>query len=123
LANLHVVIGIPVTASILISLLYETPKMSSFLIPLNLKQVEKQLFNVGCNTHGMEAMLGVFLIAVFISSQQKCNVFIISYVFSSTKLEKRRVEQVLPGSEAGRGGRVGAGAVGKGGPNNVYAYE
>jgi hypothetical protein len=38
-----------------------------------------------------------------------------SYVFSSTKLEKR-AEQVLPGSERGWGG-------GRDSPNNVYTYE
>jgi hypothetical protein len=41
----------------------------------------------------------------------------ISYAFSSTKLDKR-AEQILPGSEGeGGGGR------GKDGPNNVYTYE
>jgi hypothetical protein len=58
----------------------------------------------------IEAMLGSLCVAIFISSQQKCYVFLISaYVFSSTKLEKK-AEQVLPGSEGG---------VGENGPNNV----
>jgi hypothetical protein len=40
--------------------------------------------------------------AVFISSYQKCYVcHTISYVFSSTKLEKR-AEQVVPGSKGSR---------------------
>jgi hypothetical protein len=51
---------------------------------------------------------------------------IISYDFSSTKLENKRAEQVLPGSKEG-GGRVwgrGKGREeGKGGPNNVYTCE
>jgi hypothetical protein len=32
---------------------------------------------------------------------------IIAYVFTSTKLEKRRAEQDLPGTEEGRGGEGG----------------
>jgi hypothetical protein len=39
---------------------------------------------------------------------------IISYVFSSTKSQKKRAEQVLPGN--GGGGKVG-------GPNNVYTCK
>jgi hypothetical protein len=39
-----------------------------------------------------------------------CYLIIISYVFSSTKLE-RRAEQVLPGSEGGGGVRQGQGRV------------
>jgi hypothetical protein len=43
-------------------------------------------------------------ITIFISSYQKCYVFlIISYVFSSTKLEKR-ARQILPGNEGDGGG-------------------
>jgi hypothetical protein len=42
-------------------------------------------------------------IAIFISNQQKHHVFlVIFYVFSTTKSEKKRAEQVLP-----RGGGVG----------------
>jgi hypothetical protein len=53
----------------------------------------------------MEAMLGISLYSYLYLKLAKCYVFlIISYVFSSTKLEKR-VEQVLPGSE-GDWGRV-----------------
>jgi hypothetical protein len=44
--------------------------------------------------------------------------FIIAYVYSSIKLEKR-AEQVLPGSEGGWGER----AEGRIGPNNVCTYE
>jgi hypothetical protein len=43
-----------------------------------------------------------------------------AYVYSSIKLEKR-VAQVLPGSEGGRGERKGAGE--RNGPNNVCTYE
>jgi hypothetical protein len=46
---------------------------------------------------------------------------IISYVFSSTKLEER-AEQVLPGSEGGWGEERKEG-VGRDGPNNVCTYE
>jgi hypothetical protein len=41
----------------------------------------------------MEAMLGISLYSYLI----------ISYVFSSTKSENKRAEQVLPGSGVGRG--------------------
>jgi hypothetical protein len=50
---------------------------------------------------------------------------IISYVFSSTKLEKR-AEQVMPGSEGSgeegerKRGVGGKGVGGRGGPKNVY---
>jgi hypothetical protein len=48
--------------------------------------------------------------------------FIIAYVFSSTKLEKRP-EQVLHGSEWGEGIREGMeGTGGKNVPNNVCKY-
>jgi hypothetical protein len=47
---------------------------------------------------------------------------IISYVFSSTKLEKRG-EQVLPRSEGGWGRGRGRGAGGRDGLNNVCTYE
>jgi hypothetical protein len=47
-------------------------------------------------------------IAILISSWEKCLVFlIISYAFSSKKLEK--AEQVLSGSEGGGGEREGVG--------------
>jgi hypothetical protein len=48
--------------------------------------------------------------------------FIIAYVYSSTKLEKR-AEQVLPGNED-KGEREGAGVGWRNGPpNNVCTYE
>jgi hypothetical protein len=40
--------------------------------------------------------------AILISNQQKCYVFLISYVFSSTKLENKRTQHVLPRSGAGQ---------------------
>jgi hypothetical protein len=56
----------------------------------------------------METMLGMSLYSYPYLSQQKCFVFfIIAYVFSSTKLEKR-IEQVLPGSELGGGEKGGS---------------
>jgi hypothetical protein len=53
-----------------------------------------------------EAMLRISLYIYPYLKVSKCyGFFIIAYVFSSTKLEKR-AEQVLPGSErVGRGGR------------------
>jgi hypothetical protein len=36
-----------------------------------------------------------------------------AYVFSSTKLEFKRAEQVLPGSKEGRGEREGVGSRGE----------
>jgi hypothetical protein len=46
---------------------------------------------------------------------KKCCIFlIISYVFSSTISEKKRAEQVLPGSEGKEGG---------GGPSNIYTCK
>jgi hypothetical protein len=54
----------------------------------------------------MEVMLGISLHSYPYLKLQKHYVFLITaYVFSSTKLEKRK-EQVLPGSEGG-GGRRG----------------
>jgi hypothetical protein len=48
----------------------------------------------------MEVMLGISLYSYLSQTSKKCYVFLfISYVFSSAKLEKKRVEQVLPGSE------------------------
>jgi hypothetical protein len=47
----------------------------------------------------MEAVLGISLYNYLYLKLVECYVFlIISYVFSSTKLENKRVEQVLPGS-------------------------
>jgi hypothetical protein len=52
----------------------------------------------------MEATLGISLYSYLYLKVAKCIVFvIISYVFSSTKLENKRVEQILPGSGAGVG--------------------
>jgi hypothetical protein len=48
--------------------------------------------------------------------------FLLSLVFSSTKLEKK-AEQVLPGNEKVRGVEEGRGPVGRDGPNNVFTYE
>jgi hypothetical protein len=67
----------------------------------------------------MEAMLGLSLYTHLYLKTAKCYAFlIISYVFSSTKLEKQ-AEQVLPGSEGVRGQVTG----GKDGSNNIYTYE
>jgi hypothetical protein len=38
-------------------------------------------------------------------ASQKCYIFLIFYVFSSTKLEEKRAEQVLLGSKEGWGER------------------
>jgi hypothetical protein len=57
----------------------------------------------------MEAMLGISLCSYLYLKLGKYYVFlIISYIYSSTKLEKR-AEQVLPGSEGGwsEGGQGG----------------
>jgi hypothetical protein len=60
--------------------------------------------NSNTQVHGSNAR-NLPCIAIFISSQQKCYVFlIIAYVFSSTKLEKR-AEQILPGSKGAGGER------------------
>jgi hypothetical protein len=52
---------------------------------------------------------------------------LVSYVFSSTKLENKRAKQVLPGSDEGIRREVGVGngvaGMGREGPNNVYTYE
>jgi hypothetical protein len=77
----------------------------------------------------MEAMLGISLYSYPYLKLEKCYVFhITTYVFSSTKLEKR-AEQVLPGSK-GDGGGGGGGDEGRGrwqegrdGLNNVCTYE
>jgi hypothetical protein len=69
----------------------------------------------------MEAALGISLYTYLYLKLAKYYVFlIISYVFCSTKLEKR-AEQVLLGNE---GGGVGGGGCGRQrGPNNVYEYD
>jgi hypothetical protein len=65
----------------------------------------------------MEAMLGISLYSYPCLNYQKCFVFfIIAYVFSSTKLEKRAEQEV-------RWGEGGKGAVRRNGPNNVCTYE
>jgi hypothetical protein len=50
----------------------------------------------------MEAMLGISVELSLSQASKSAMSFLLSYVFSSTKLEKR-AEQVLPGSEGGRG--------------------
>jgi hypothetical protein len=68
----------------------------------------------------MEAMLGISLYSYpYLNLQKRFVVFIIAYVFSSIKLEKR-AEQFLPGSE-GVGKKEGT--RGRNGPNNVCTYE
>jgi hypothetical protein len=68
-------------------------------------------------------MLGISLYSYPYLNYQKCFVFlIISYVFSSTKFEKR-AEQVLPRSKGGGGQREGARVGGRNGTNNVCTYE
>jgi hypothetical protein len=58
----------------------------------------------------MEAMLGISLYSHVYLKYQKWYVFVISYVFYSTKLEKNKEEQVLSRSE-GNGGFGGQGLV------------
>jgi hypothetical protein len=53
----------------------------------------------------------------YIVKKENCS--FISYVFSSTKLENKSIEQVLPES-MGVGGHRGWGRWGGSGPNNVY---
>jgi hypothetical protein len=54
----------------------------------------------------MQAMLGIPLYSYFYLKLEKHYVFlIISYVFSSTKSENKRVEQILPRSRDGGVGR------------------
>jgi hypothetical protein len=61
----------------------------------------------------MDAMLGICLYSYLYPKKQKCYVSLnIFHVFSSTKSENKRTEQVLPG-EGRRGG----------GPNNVYTCK
>jgi hypothetical protein len=54
----------------------------------------------------MEAMLGISLYTILISTSKNAVFLIIAYVFSSTKLVKR-AEQVLPGRERCGGERKG----------------
>jgi hypothetical protein len=55
----------------------------------------------------MEAMLGISLYSYPYLKLTKCYVLLtISYVFSSTKSENKRAEQVLPGSWGESGGGV-----------------
>jgi hypothetical protein len=51
----------------------------------------------------MEATLGISVYSCFSLNQQNAIIIIISYVFSSTKSENKRVEQVLPGRWGGWG--------------------
>jgi hypothetical protein len=46
----------------------------------------------------MEAMLGISLYSYLSQTSKNAVFLIIAYVFSSTKLENNRVEQILPGS-------------------------
>jgi hypothetical protein len=60
----------------------------------------------------MEAILGISLHSYPYLKLAKMLCLIITYVLSSTKLEKR-AEQALPGSEGGVGERKGAGVRGE----------
>jgi hypothetical protein len=60
----------------------------------------------------MEAMLGISLCSYLYLKLAKTLCLIITYVFFSTKLEKKS-EQVLPGSEGCAGQRQGAGGWGE----------
>jgi hypothetical protein len=71
----------------------------------------------------MEATLGLSLYSCLYLKLAKMLSFLLSHIFSSTKMEKR-AEQVLPGSRGmegrrGKGGRRG----GRNGPKNVCTYE
>jgi hypothetical protein len=66
----------------------------------------------------MEAMQESLCIAILSQTRKNAMFFLLSHVFSSTKLEKK-AEWVLPGSEGDKGRRAGR----RGGPNNVYTYE
>jgi hypothetical protein len=64
----------------------------------------------------MEAMLGISLQSYLYLKQSKHYVcLIISYIFSSTKSENKRAEQVLPENCWG--------FLGGGGTNNVYTFN
>jgi hypothetical protein len=54
----------------------------------------------------MVTTLGIFLYSYLYLKLAKMLVLIISYVFSSRKLENKRAEQVLPRSGDGGGGKV-----------------
>jgi hypothetical protein len=70
----------------------------------------------------MEAILGI-LLKLSLSQTSKNAVFlIITYVFSSAKLEKRAKQFCLEVREL-RGRWTGWEAEGRVGPNNVYTYE
>jgi hypothetical protein len=71
----------------------------------------------------MEAILGISPHSYPYLNWQKRFVFlIITYVYSSTKLEKG-AEQVLPRSKGGGGKREEKGAGGRNDPNNECTYE
>jgi hypothetical protein len=70
----------------------------------------------------MESMLGISLYGCPYLKLAKPLCFSYSYVFSSTKLEKR-AEQVQPGSKGVGVIERGKEAGGKNGPNNVWPYE
>jgi hypothetical protein len=67
----------------------------------------------------METTVGIFLYSYLYPKIGKHYVFLImSYVYSSTKLENKRVEQVLPRSRVwGRGWKEGGG-----GPQTMYTH-
>jgi hypothetical protein len=70
----------------------------------------------------MDATLGISLYSYLYLKLAKMLLFLLSHVFSLTKL--KRTEQVLPGSEeVGGKEKRGLGAGGRDGPNNVYTYE
>jgi hypothetical protein len=71
----------------------------------------------------MEAMLGISLYSYpYLNNEKFFVLLIIAYVFTSTKLEKMK-EQILPGSEEGRGRKWRWEAGGRNGSNNVCTYE
>jgi hypothetical protein len=71
----------------------------------------------------MEAMLGISLSSYPYLNQQKCFVFlIIAFVFSSTKWRKWQNVFCLE-ARRDRGSRIGLGARGSNGPNNVCTCE
>jgi hypothetical protein len=71
----------------------------------------------------MEAMIGISLYSFLFSHVSKNAMsFLLSHVFSSTKLENKKVEQVLLRSRRWKVGKVGQ-LGGGGGPNNVYTCK